>query len=139
MELNIKYENGQMTIRMNTFFPTSASKLKKLLKIIDLDMEHRDDHIRTLKRYFKNKVQELEKNKNSSGKKAVECRQKVVDLAAVIESKKHPNGVKLTKDELTKAKEERKHFVSVQAKCVSEFNRCIRQKEQFLKHLEILE
>lgn len=139
MDLKIKYETGQMTIHMNSFFPTSQARLKKLLNVVALDYEHKDDHIQTLEQYFKDKVQELEDRRISSGKKALEYKQKVVDVATIIESKKHPNGVKLTKDELTKAREDHKHFKAVQAGCLSEFNRCIRQKEQFLKHLEILE
>lgn len=138
MDLKIKYENGQMTIHMNSFFPTSQARLKKLLNVVALD-ENRDDHIQTLEQYFKDKMQELEDRRISSGKKAMDVKQKVSELAAIIESKKHPNGVKLTKDELTQAREDHKHFKAVQAGCLSEFNRCIRQKEQFLKHLEILE
>lgn len=138
MDLKIKYENGQMTIHMKTFFPTSQARLKKLLNVVALN-DDRDVHIQTLEQYFKDKVQELEDRRISSGKKAIDAKQKVSDLAAIIESKKHPNGVKLTKDELSKAREDCKHFKAVQAGCLSEFNRCIRQKEQFLKHLEILE
>lgn len=138
MDLKIKYENGQMTIHMNSFFPTSQARLKKLLNVVALD-ENRDDHIQTLEQYFKDKMQELEDRRISSGKKAVDAKQKVSDLAAIIESKKHPNGVRLTKDELTAAREEHKHFKAVYAGHLSDFNRCIRQKEQFLKHIEILQ
>lgn len=138
MDLKIKYETGQMTIHMETFFPTSQARLKKLLNVVALD-ENRDVHIQTLEQYFKDKVQELEDRRISSGKKAMEYKQKVVDVAAIIESKKHPNGVKLTKDELSNARADHKHFKEVQSDCLSVFNRCSRQKEQFLKHLEILE
>jgi len=139
MDLKIVYETGQMTIHMNSFFPTSQAKLKKLLNVIDLDYEHKDELIITLEQYFMDKVQELEDRRISSGKKAVDAKQKVSDLAAIIESKKHPNGVRLTKDELTAAREEHKHFKAVYAGHLSDFNRCIRQKEQFLKHIEILQ
>lgn len=128
-----------MTIHMNSFFPTSQAKLKKLLNVIDLDFEHKDELIITLEKFFMEKVQELEDRRISSGKKAVDAKQKVSDLAAIIESRKHPNGVRLTKDELTKAREDQKHFKAVQAGCLADFNKCIRQKEQFLKHIEILQ
>ena len=139
MDIQIKYDNGQMNIHMDAFFPTSQARLKKLLKVVDLDFEHRDEIIQTMQQFFQGKVKELEEKRISSGKKAVEYKQKIADTGAIIESKKHPNGVKLTKDELADIKEQNKHFKAVYAGCISNFNRSIRQKDLFLKHLEILE
>lgn len=139
MDIQIKYDNGQMNIRMDAFFPTSQARLKKLLKVVDLDFEHREEIIQTMQQFFQDKVNELEARRISSGKKAVEYKQKIADTTAIIESRKHPNGVPLTKDELVDIKEQNKHFKAVYAGCLSDFNRSIRQKDLFLKHLEILE
>lgn len=139
MDIQIKYDNGQMNIHMDAFFPTSQARLKKLLKVVDLDFEHRDEIIQTMQQFFQDKVTELEERRISSGKKSIEYKQKIADTTAMIESKKHPNGVRLTKDELEKLKEENKHFKAVYSGCMSDFNRCIKQKNMFLKHLEILE
>ena len=136
MDIQIKYGNGQMNIHMAAFFPTSQARLKKLLKIVDLDFEHRDEIIQTMQQFFQDKVKELEERRINSGKKAVDYKQKIADTNAIIESRKHPNGVPLTKAELADMKEQKKHFKAV---CASEFNRSIRQKDLFLKHLEILE
>ena len=139
MDIQIKYDNGQMNIRMDAFFPTSQARLKKLLKVVDLDFEHREEIMQTMQQFFQDKVNELEEKRISSGKKAVEYKQKIADTTAIIESRKHPNGVRLTKDELADIKEQNKHFKAVYAGCLSDFNRSIRQKDLFLKHLEILE
>lgn len=139
MDIQIKYDNGQMNIRMDAFFPTSQARLKKLLNVVDLDFEHREEIMQTMQQFFQDKVNELEARRISSGKKAVEYKQKVADTTAIIESRKHPNGVPLTKDELADIKEQNKHFKAVYAGCLSDFNRSIRQKDLFLKHLEILE
>lgn len=48
MDIQIKYDNGQMNIHMDAFFPTSQARLKKLLKIVDLDFEHRNDIVQTM-------------------------------------------------------------------------------------------
>ena len=139
MDIQIKYDNGQMNIRMDAFFPTSQARLKKLLNVVDLDFEHREEIMQTMQQFFQDKVNELEERRISSGKKAVEYKQKVADTTAIIESRKHPNGVPLTKDELADIKEQNKHFKAVYAGCLSDFNRSIKQKDLFLKHLEILE
>ena len=139
MDIQIKYDNGQMNIRMDAFFPTSQARLKKLLNVVDLDFEHREEIMQTMQQFFQDKVNELEERRISSGKKAVEYKQKVADTTAIIESRKHLNGVPLTKDELADIKEQNKHFKAVYAGCLSDFNRSIKQKDLFLKHLEILE
>ena len=139
MDIQIKYDNGQMNIRMDAFFPTSQARLKKLLKVVDLDFEHREEIMQTMQQFFQDKVNELEEKRISSGKKAVEYKQKISDTTVIIESRKHPNGVPLIKDELADIKEQNKHFKAVYAGCMSDFNRSIRQKDLFLKHLEILE
>lgn len=139
MDIQIKYDNGQMNIRMDAFFPTSQARLKKLLKVVDLDFEHREEIMQTMQQFFQDKVNELEARRISSGKKAVEYKQKIADTTAIIESRKHPNGVPLTKDELADIKEQNKHLKAVYAGFLSDFNRSIRQKDLFLKHLEILE
>ena len=139
MDIQIKYDNGQMNIRMDAFFPTSQARLKKLLKVVDLDFEHKEEIMQTMQQFFQDKVNKLEARRISLGKKAVEYKQKIADTTAIIESRKHPNGVPLTKDELADIKEQNKHFKAVYAGCLSDFNRSIRQKDLFLKHLEILE
>ena len=138
MDIQIKYDNGQMNIRMDAFFPTSQARLKKLLKVVDLDFEHREEIMQTMQQFFQDKVNVLEARRMSSRKKAVEYKQKMADTTAIIESRKHPNGVRLTKDELADIKEQNKHFKAVYAGCLSDFNRSIRQQDLFLKHLEIL-
>ena len=139
MDIQIKYDNGQMNIHMDAFFPTSQARLKKLLNVVDRDFEHREEIMQTMQQFFQDKVNELEERRISSGKKAVEYKQKVADTTAIIESRKHPNGVPLTKDELVDIKEQNKHFKAVYTGCLSDFNRRIKQKDLFLKHLEILE
>lgn len=139
MDLQIKYDNGQMNIHMDAFFPTSQARLKKLLKVVDLDFEHKDEIKQTMQQFFQDKVKELEERRISSGKKALDYKQKIADTTAMIQSRKHPNGVPLTKDELDNLKEQNKHFKAVYSGCTSEFSRCIKQKDLFLKHLEILQ
>lgn len=60
MDLQIKYDNGQMNIRMDAFFPTSQARLKKLLKVVDLDFEHKDEIKQTMQQFFQDKVKEEE-------------------------------------------------------------------------------
>ena len=138
MDLQIKYDNGQMTIHMNAFFPTSQARLKKLLKVIDLDHVNKENHIQMLETYFNEQVVQMEENRKSAAKVHLEYRQKAADTQSMVESKKKPNGVSLTKEELVQAKEDLKHYKTVASSQLTKHNSCQRKKQQFQKHLKIL-
>lgn len=139
MDIQIKFDNGQMNIHMNAFFPTSQARLKKLLKFVDLDFEHRDEIIQTMQQFFQSRVKELEEKRISSGKKALEYKQRIADTTTIVKDKKKPNGVRLSKEELEHIKDNLKHLKSGYVASMSAFNSAIRQKDQFTKHIEMLQ
>ena len=138
-DITIKYYNGEMKISLQDFFPASNTRLNKLLNVVELDYRRRDEHYENLIAYCKYKVEELTEKREDAGKKSLYYHQMVANTFARIESGKHPNGVRLTKEELDEVKEAHKHFKAVEASYVSDFKRCAKQKERFLKHIEILE
>ena len=40
--ITIRWETGYMTINPDAFFPTSAARIRKLLRVVALDFEHQD-------------------------------------------------------------------------------------------------
>lgn len=138
MDLQIKYDNGQMTIHMDAFFPTSQARLKKLLKVIDLDHTNKENHIQMLETYFNEQVVQMEENRKYAAKVHLEYRQKAADTQTMVESKKKPNGVSLTKEELNQAKEDLKQYKAVASSQLTKHNSWQRKKQLFQKHLEIL-
>lgn len=138
MDLQIKYDNGQMNIHMDAFFPTSQARLKKLLKVVDLDFEHKENHIQLMETYFNEQMQKLEEQRKSSAKLHLEYRQKAADTQTMVESRKKPNGVSLTKEELADCKDSLKEFKRLAGEHLQCHNRCQRKKQQFKSNLEIL-
>ena len=53
--LHIKWATGEMTIILDTFFPTSQNRIKKLIKIIMLDWQNQDNLIAQLIAYLRSK------------------------------------------------------------------------------------
>ena len=41
--ITIRWETDYMTINPDAFFPTSAARIRKLLRVVALDFEHQDD------------------------------------------------------------------------------------------------
>ena len=104
-ELRIKYDRGKMVVILNNFFPTSRARLKKLLKVIDLDYEHSDELIEQLKQFFSEQIPVYKAEFESNGRKYLECQQLSADTGRMVKSKKRPSGVRLSDEELKQEKE----------------------------------
>lgn len=118
--LNITWDNGKgrMSIFLDKFFPSTKKDLKKLLSIISLDWQHEDELKDKLKVYFQDKKAEHEKAKKYSAKMHLENRQLEADSKEMVTTRKRPNGVSLSKDELA---EEKKEAGKIQEVCSNPF------------------
>lgn len=137
-DLYIKWETGYMNIHMDFFFPCSQQRFKKLLKVIALDWQHEDELKETLKVYFQNRIADLVELKKENGKKYFDFKQKAADTQRIIQSRKHPNGVSLSKEELKQARADLQEYTFSYKKALSDANSNLKFKEKIEKHLEFL-
>lgn len=137
-DLYIKWETGYMNIHMDFFFPCSQQRFKKLLKVISLDWQHEDELKETLKVYFQNRISDLVELRKENGKKYFDFKQKAADTQRMIQSRKHPNGVSLSKEELKQARADLKEYTSSYKKALSDANSNLKFKNWFEKQLEFL-
>lgn len=137
-DLYIKWETGYMNIHMDFFFPCSQQRFKKLLKVIALDWQHEDELKETLKVYFQNRIADLVELRKENGKKYLDFKQKAADTQRMIQSRKHPNGVSLSKEELEQARADLQEYTFSYKKALSDANSNLKFKEKIEKHLEFL-
>ncbi len=137
-DLYIKWETGYMNIHMDFFFPCSQQRFKKLLKVIALDWQHEDELKETLKVYFQNRIADLVELRKENGKKYFDFKQKAADTQRMIQSRKHPNGVSLSKEELKQARVDLQEYTFSYKKALSDANSNLKFKEKIEKHLEFL-
>lgn len=137
-DLYIKWEIGYMNIHMDFFFPCSQQRFKKLLKVIALDWQHEDELKETLKVYFQNRIADLVELRKENGKKYFDFKQKAADTQRMVQSRKHPNGVSLSKEELKQARADLKEYTSSYKKALSDANSNLKFKNWFEKQLEFL-
>lgn len=135
-DLYIEWETGHMNIHMDFFFPCSQQRFKKLLKIIKLDWQHEDELKEKLKVYFQNRIYALMDLWKENSKKYYDNKQKAADVKYLIESRKHPNGLTVSKDELKQARVDLKGYTAAYNKALSDAKANKRFKEQFEKYLE---
>lgn len=127
-----------MNIHMDFFFPCSQQRFKKLLKVIALDWQHEDELKETLKVYFQNRIADLVELRKENGKKYFDFKQKATDTQRMIQSRKHPNGVSLSKEELEQARADLQEYTFSYKKALSDANSNLKFKEKIEKHLEFL-
>lgn len=137
-DLYIKWETGYMNIHMDFFFPCSQQRFKKLLKVIALNWQHEDELKETLKVYFQNRIADLVELRKENGKKYFDFKQKAADTQRMIQSRKHPNGVSLSKEELKQARADLQEYTFSYKKALSDANSNLKFKEKIEKHLEFL-
>ena len=137
-DLYIKWETGYMNIHMDFFFPCSQQRFKKLLKVIALDWQHEDELKETLKVYFQNRIADLVELRKENGKKYFDFKQKAADTQRMIQSRKHPTGVSLSKEELKQARADLQEYTFSYKKALSDANSNLKFKEKIEKHLEFL-
>ena len=127
-----------MNIHMDFFFPCNIQRFKKLLKIIKLDWQHEEELKEKLKVHFQNRISALVDLWKENSRKYYDFKQKAADTTSLIESRKHPNGLPVSKDELKQAKIDLKEYTAAYKKALADVKRNKRFKEQFEKYLESL-
>lgn len=135
-DLYIEWETGYMNIHMDFFFPCNIQRFKKLLKIIELDWKHEEELKEKLKVHFQNRISALVDLWKKNSRKYYDNKQKAADTTSLIKSRKHPNGLPVSKDELKQAKVGLKEYTSAYKKALADAKKNKRFKEQFEKYLE---
>lgn len=112
----ITYHNGlgHMTVVLDKFFPTDATRVRKLLKVIDEDYEHRDELRAAIVQHCGQRAQELLDSRKFLANRAVDMHTRATELQPEI-------------DKLTRQVE------SMEAYCKTRSGRCYREKLKELK------
>ena len=137
-ELRIEYDRGKMVVILNNFFPTSRARLKKLLKVIDLDYEHSDELIEQLKQFFSEQIPVYKAEFESNGRKYLEYQQLSADTGRMVKSKKRPSGVRLSDEELKQEKERLNTYKEAAKKYLGAAKKFQRGHKQYTELLEYL-
>lgn len=137
----IKTEHGHMTIYADQFFPCGISHFRKLFKIIKQFsyINNVQEITEQLKQHFIEQIESLDARRKREAAKYWEHRQHYVDYGNIIESGKHPNGVKLTKEELKEFKAKYRDAKNWAHCFEMDFKRSTKQLEAYKKNLELLE
>lgn len=128
-----------MTIHLDVFFPTTQKQFKKLLDMIALDVDNQSELKKQLQDYFHKRMESLDELYTKACKDYMNFRQKVAELKELVESLKHPNGVKASELEIALAKKEIDKFTKYSNTAHKDITEATKQKKQFSKYLEMIE
>lgn len=85
--INITFHQGMghMTVVLDEFFPTDATRLRKLLSIIDEDYEHRDELRAVVVQHCGQRARALMDGRSDLANQAVNCHTKATELQPEID------------------------------------------------------
>lgn len=87
--ISIRWATGYMNIDPGAFFPTSAARVRKLLRVVALDYEHQDDIRMQLVRHCTERAQAIMDGRKALANEAVNHQQKAADLQPWINLREH--------------------------------------------------
>ena len=137
--LRIEWKTGYLMIDPAFFFPCSLHKFKKVLKLIDLDWNDDAEQSRAfLKNYFQNQIEELTNLHAVSIKRHSDKLQLVESARQRVRTKAHPNGAKLSSNELSFWRNARDQAKEEARQMLLDAGKAEKDKQQFEKLLEEL-
>lgn len=80
--IKIRWETGHMEINPDVFFPTSAARIRKLLRVVALDYTHQDDLRMQMARYCEDRAQEILDDRKRLANEAVTFKKKQREFEA---------------------------------------------------------
>ena len=86
--ISIRWATGYVTTNPDAFFPTSATRVRKLLRVVALDIEHQDDLRMQLARCCEDRAQEILDGRKALANEAINHHQKATDLQPQIDAAK---------------------------------------------------
>lgn len=137
--LKIEWYNGQMTIDLDSFFPTTQTEIRKLFRVMDKQPETMLDNIQKCITFMREKCEREKEKSKKYAHDYLHYKQVESELKEIIDSKKHPNGVKVTKEELKDLRDKHKDAYEewrIAEKC---FKTCQKRTEQLAKNIKFME
>ena len=122
-EIHVRWERGRMAVRLDAFFPASAADVRKLLKIVRMDLRGGDEAIKNILEFLEWRRAEDEKALKALTVEFQALRQAYAELRERARSKRAPDGVRLTKEELEETRRARDLNKKAAAAAEREFKR----------------
>lgn len=126
---------GKMEIIADKFFPAASPRLKRLLKTIDKDWEHRERLLTEMAEYCEREAEDHDRRKKGLANTAVDARTEASEMkpdmerqeAAVLRLKEYVKGIRGKspyKEQLKKLQEEYKAAKKKHRKLMARFRYC---------------
>lgn len=146
----IRWDSGFMDVILDAFFPTSAARVRKLLRIIELDYAHRDELMNQVLQYCTERAQRTMDSRKGLANEAVDSRQRAADLQPRIDqckrrilsietyTKEMRSRMKAAKEELKKLESMQRAERAASKKKMKEFELAEKKAQQLWKNAEVI-
>lgn len=158
--ISIRWATGYMDINPDAFFPTSAARVRKLLRVVALDYEHQDDIRIQLVRHCTERAQAIVDGCKALANEAANHQQKAADLQPWIDLRErriralqaclkeqsqktrtldYPARIKAEKETLKTLKAEQREERAACGKKKREFAQAEKDAQQLRRNAEVIQ
>lgn len=134
--IQITWNKGTMIVNQNKFFPTSSVRIKKLKKILDMDWKNQEYIQNCMIEHLEERIKSCELAKKKNSEKYFQYMQEKADLKQMVTSKKHPNRIPLTKEEIARCRVDLKNATAIASSQLSCANKNQSMMDKCQKNLE---
>lgn len=134
--MRIRWDSGQMNINIAWFFPCGRATWNKLLKTMKLDWENYPKMVPDLEAWMMETIKEADYWIKAYGNKYAEKHQKACDLKHMIEDKKYPNGVPISKDKIKELKKDYRNATTAERDALKQATDFRKLKERLKEQIE---
>ena len=137
-EIHVRWERGRMAVRLDAFFPTTIANVRRLLKAVRMDWRGGDEAVKSVLEFLEWRRAEDEKALKALAVEFQALRQAYAELRERARSKRAPDGVRLTKEELEETRKERDACKTAAVAAEREFKRLQSRLTRTAANLELI-
>lgn len=137
-EIHVRWERGRMAVRLDAFFPTTIANVRRLLKAVRMDWRGGDEAVKSVLEFLEWRRAEDEKALKALTVEFQALRQAYAELRERARSKRAPDGVRLTKEELEETRRARDLNKKAAAAAEREFKRRQAQLTRTAANIELI-
>lgn len=137
--LKIKWHTGGAEINLVAFFPCGQRELKRLLRMMDLEPETKQENVKACINYLKTASNILECNMEEYSRRYFKYKLIYAERWERINSRKWPSGLPITKDEITKLRQDSRFASDMWHDAERTYKKCQRAQKRVIKNLDYLQ
>lgn len=137
LNLTWNYGSGRMSIVVKEFFPASQTRIRKLNSVVQMDWSQNDFWEKVVQ-ILQEAIEETRAEMKVKANEHTRYRTEEIETKNMIQSKKMPNGVPLTRDQIKEFRDKRMKYGEIARAAKRDFNHLKKKTEKLKDNIKFI-